>query len=134
MLSSGEQGKNHVTTAERKKRRGGAVERDSRRPLASAAGTDRKRLRYLTLYTSSVSFPIRLKTRRGSWSSKSTAVLVNLLTVGSATHTMHKQTGDLKVFCHVPILEITPSSNTPEPPRSKTCTGPTKEGTNRNVI
>lgn len=77
-----------------KKRRGGAVERDPRRFLASTAGTDRKRLRYLPLYTSSVSFPIRLKTRRGSWSSKSTGVLVNLLTAGSATHTYHNAQKD----------------------------------------
>lgn len=42
--------------------------------------------------------------------------------------TMHTHTGELKAFCHVTRLEATPSSNTPVPPHSKTCTGPTEEG------
>lgn len=46
------------------------------------------------------------------------------VTMRAHTHTHARE---LRVFWNVQNLEVTPSSNTPELLRSKTCTGPTGE-------
>lgn len=130
-----DQGKNHVITAERK-RRGSKKEKETQKaPLGVLSGYWQKEpALYTTLYASSATFSIQLKSRRSSWSSKR---------VYEPSHcrlnNTHAHTRELKVFWNIPNLKVTPSSNTPVLLRSKTCTGPTGEkkaqiSTNKMVV
>lgn len=126
MISSGDQGKNHVTKAERK-REEAARKRNrlmTRSPRVLSWYGERKEPAIYNTERLICGFfhP------RNSWSSK--CVCKPSLTVGSITntyHDTHTRACELGVFWNVQNLEVTPSSNTPELLRSKTCTGPAVE-------